>query len=416
MTIDDIRRLNHIRYTSFIQLVNNPHSLLVCYILFFARAVKSFIFHRHLKSPSSPVLFYAPTVNNMRALQTVIDNLETENIVWGDNNKNLPLSRVYLKSMKRMGLFRKFYSSSSTKEKALIRMYYRSFMTTAGWYEVINEILDANPQIKTIVLANDHSIENRCLIELAEIKGIKTVYVQHASITEKFPPLHFTYSFLDGMDSFNKYAAIGDIQGHVIVCGSPRFDVVAQYRNINKIYDVGIALNEMDNIEEVHSLCVYIHDNYSLKLAVRPHPRMRINRGDFENKGIAFSDSKSESSFSFLSKIKILIANESSIHLDAALIGTPSVLFNFSGRDTVDWYSYLKNGLMPICHTHEELLSEIRNPHKISEEAVRYYIASYMTKWDGKIGLLVSSLIDCICKERDEEWVVENSEFMSKEV
>ena len=92
------------------------------------------------------------------------------------------------------------------------------------------------------------------------------------------------------------------------------------------------------------------------------------------------------------------------------------MLFNFSGRDTVDWYSYLKNGLMPICHTHEELLSEIRNPHKISEEAVRYYIASYMTKWDGKVGLLVSSLIDCICKARDEEWVIENSEFMSKEV
>ena len=408
MTPEDVKRLNYIYYTSFTHFVKQPHSIFYCYVMFFVALLHSVLFRRSLKKPSAPVLVYATTVNNIRAVQTILDNLKSEYVLWGHSNKNFPLSRIYLKSAMHLGLFQKFYSSSTKEEKSLIRTFYTSFMTTYGYYKVMGEILDKYPQIKVILFSNDHSTANRCMIELAEKRKIKTVYVQHASVTEKFPPLHFSFSFLDGMDSYNKYCKIGDLRGNVVLSGSPRFDIVAQYVNTPKKYDVGIALNLADNIELVFELCKYIQEHYSRNIVVRPHPRMDLDFSLFEKNGFVISNPVEESSFSFLSKIKVLVANESSIHLDAALTETPSLLYNFSENEIMDWYSFLKNKLMPKCENQEEVVSYLQQPHVINKDAVRFYVASYKMPWDGKVGLLVASLIDSITSNTDSIWVMKN--------
>lgn len=413
MNTEDIRRLNYIYYTSYSKLVKNPPSLLMCYFLFFARAIFCFIFRHHLESPTAPVLIYASTLNNMRAVQPVVDNLKSENVLWGYKSNSIPFSRIYLKSIFNLKLFQKFYSSSPATEKALIRTFYETFMTTTGCYLVMDEILEKNPHVRVILFANDHSVINRCMIELAEKRGIKTVYVQHASVTEKFPPLNFTYSFLDGKDSYNKYHAVGNMRGNVFISGSPRFDVISNFRNKEKIYDVGIAMNMMDDVEKVLNLCRYLAMHYSRKIIVRPHPRMKLNATFFEKEGFEVSYPNGESSFDFLAKVKIMIANESGIHLDAALIEVPSVLYNFSGKEILDWYSFLKNGLMPICHSQEEVLSYLQQPRNINVDVVRYYVASYKTPWDGKVGLMVASLIDHISDGTDAQWVKEHKDILA---
>lgn len=414
MTTGDIKRLNYIYYTSFTQLVNRRRSLFYCYLLFFARFLHSLLFSRNLKAPTAPVLIYASTLNNMRAVQSVVDNLKTEYVLWGYSKKNFPLSKIYFKSACHLGIFQRLYNSSTEDEKALIKTYYTSFMNTVGYYKVLDEILNKYPQIKTIVFSNDHSTPNRCLIELAEKRGIKTVYVQHASVTERFPSLHFTYSFLDGLDSYIKYRKIGDMKGKVILSGSPRFDGLNQNNESERIYDVGIALNALDNIESVLELCRYLTKNYSKKIAVRPHPRMKLDMSLFEREGLFVSDSRTESSFTFLSKIKVLVANESSIHLDSALTDTPSILYNFSNKEIMDWYSFLKKDLMPVCRKLDDVLRNIEKPREINKEAVRFYVASYKMPWSGKVGAMVASLIDSINENTDNQWLFENSDIVVK--
>ena len=131
-------------------------------------------------------------------IKTILDNLKIDGItIYGIPKMDLPYARCYLTSLRGLHLFQKLYSKSTKDDKLLMRQFFEDFMNTYGLYYTIDKILRENPQLKLIVLANDHITSCRCLIELAEKYGIKTLYVQHASITERFPPLHFSYSFLD---------------------------------------------------------------------------------------------------------------------------------------------------------------------------------------------------------------------------
>ncbi len=396
MTAEFIKDINYIYYSSYRDFVKSPHSLIVCYLFFFYRMLKSLIKWQFSYKELREILFVIPSINNKKSVRTIADNISSQYCSeWGNFAVDIPQSEIFLRSVSHLRLFHKLYRKSSDEDKRLIRQFFMQFMTTSGMYYTLKRILNANPQLKMIVLANDHVVISRCLIALATEMNIKTLYVQHASVTERFPPLHFSYSFLDGMESYEKYKTIGDIRGKVFLSGSPRFDELYKYKNATKVFDVGIALNEFDSCDMVMELCKYLQLNISKRIAVRPHPRMGklFNSQLFKDAGIEISDSTKESSFSFLSKVKFLIANESSIHLDSALIGVPSLLYNFSKEEVKDWYSYIKNGLITVCSTYDEVSNAIRNQHDCLQDKVRYYNAAYNTPYEGQVGKLVADFI-----------------------
>lgn len=49
-----------------------------------------------------------------------------------------------------------------------------------------------------VITANEHNVLNRCMLAVAHHIGIKTVYLQHASVSNIFPALRVNYAFLDG--------------------------------------------------------------------------------------------------------------------------------------------------------------------------------------------------------------------------
>ena len=396
LMIEDIKRLNYIYYSSFRQFSKSPQSLIMCYLRFFIRTLKSVVLLQVGYTHVNEVLFVVPSVNNKKSVRTIVDNFPQKNVsIWGNFKMNLPWALINLYSILDVCKFQKFYNSSSSEDKKLIRRFFSSFINTYGYYKVFKKILEDNPQLKMIVFSNDHTTPCRCLIELAEKLQIKTLYVQHASVTERFPPLRFDYSFLDGMESYEKYRKIGNLRGEVFLSGSPRFD--AFYNQCkSQCYDVGIALNMMDSIEKVLELCLYLRDHYSKKIIVRPHPGMLNGRFDeriFLNHGISISDSRKDMSNVFISQIYFLIANESGIHLDAAIMGVPSVLFNFSDNDIFDWYSYIKTGLVKVCSSYDDVLSLLNSNCHQSPEAVRYYAASFHSPMDGKVGEMIATFM-----------------------
>lgn len=61
---------------------------------------------------------------------------------------------------------------------------------------------------RLVLMSNDHSVENRCLINICNQLKIKTTFLQYGSGSGStyLPPLSFDYSFLDGLVFLERYA------------------------------------------------------------------------------------------------------------------------------------------------------------------------------------------------------------------
>lgn len=402
MTTDDIRRLNYIKYTSFRELINKPHCIIYC-LCYFILQVFWFCINRRKGSLSTKnILFVVPSLNNQKSVKTIISGLPKEKCtIWGQNLPSIfPYMEIGVMSLMYLHLFVKLYLESSKEDRRLIRFYSWDFLTTCATYKVFERVLLQNPNLKIVVMANDHVLITRCLIELTEKHHIKSLYVQHASVTKKFPPLRFDYSFLDGLESYEKYKVVGNMRGHIFLSGSPRFDAFHNYQVGNRKYDIGIALNELDSEDQALELCLYLKKKLSSVIIVRPHPGMLVpnnllfHEEKFTKHGFSVSDPKNDLSYVFLSSIKVMVANESGIHLDAALMGIPSLLYNFSGNDVMDWYSYIKKGLIKKCDTYEDVICMLGSEYHLPVDVVRYYAASFMTPRDGKVGEMIAEFIN----------------------
>ena len=306
-----------------------------------------------------------------------------------------------------MLLFFKLYKSSTDEDRALIRFFYLDFLLACSTYQEIKRILENNRHIKLIVFANDHILVNRCMIELSVELEIKTLYVQHASVTNAFPPLIFDYSFLDGLESFEKYCEVGNMRGHIFLSGSPRYDAFHQCNIKDATYDIGIALNELDSEEQALNLCLFLKEHNYSRIIVRPHPEMLrpenllFHKEKFISNGIAYSNPLKDLSNVFLSSTKILIANESGIHLDAALMDIPSILYNFSENAVMDWYGYINNGLVNQCDSFEDIVERLGTDFQIPEEVVRYYAASFHRPIEGNVGVVIAEFAKKIVLESE---------------
>ena len=139
-------------------------------------------------------------------------------------------------------------------------------------------------------------------------------------------------------------------------------------------------------------------------MIVRPHVGMlgEFDQDVFLREGIAISNPTIDLSYVFLANIKVMIANESGIHLDAALMGVPSLLYNFSDNEVMDWYSYIKNGLIIKCDTFKDLVSMLDTNCQQPLDVVRYYAASYGSPVDGKVGEMIATFINNVVFESEK--------------
>lgn len=417
MTIADIKRLNHIKYTAFRNYFKSSKSIGSYLFSYLIRVPWHLLHWKKDALEMNEILVVVPTINNQKSVRTILEHLpEDKCAIWGSEwRERMPWPKIEFLSLFYMPLFIGLYFSSSNADKQLIRDFFYEFITTCATFKVLEKALARNRQLKMVVMANDHILLTRCLVELAEKHHIKSLYVQHASVTESFPPLRFDYSFLDGQESFEKYKKIGSMKGKAFLSGSPRFDDFLNYER-EKTYDVGVALNELDSVQKALDLCLYLKDNYTDKVIVRPHPEMLVNgmfkEELFSSHGIAISNPINDLSYVFISDIKMMIANESGIHLDAAMMGVPSILFNFSDSKVLDWYSYIKKGLVKKCNSYEEVKEMLCVQPTAPVDVVRYYAASYNTPTNGKIGEMIAEFIKKILFESETDGEKYISNFM----
>ena len=406
--------LNVLEINEISRIVKEKQPSLFKQICIFIGQLFYYTFLIHFKYKALPtnykgLLFFGVSLNNRRSLEPIINNVENDTYLYLNNHvTDVHKRRAWWHSIPYLFSLIKLYKKSNKEDKALILKYFTRLWTTYGLYKIAGEMLDKY-NVKVLVLANDHNDINRCLIFNALEKGIKTVYVQHASVKRGFPRLDFTYSFLDGKESLEKYLYDGKPKGEVYLSGGVRFDSLYD-KIVKRNYEtkrIGIAINMLDDFEKIKSLCLFLKNNNYNDLILRPHPRYQhLNSEWLINNNISISNPKEESSFDFISKIDFMISNESAIHLDASIMYCPTVLYNMSDNKVLDDYNFVKNNLVKLANTDEELLNFIKNPKDVmpTKEVLQYYNASSNSHLEGKLGITIARFLELVCQGKEKQF------------
>lgn len=366
----------------------------------------TFIIHFKFK-PLPPnykgILFFGVSLNNQRSLDPITEHLDPEEYLYlKSHNKDVNKRRALWLSLPYLHALLKTYRKSDPNTKIYIKKFFTRLWITYGYYQLAQEYLK-HYQVKVLALSSDQGEFHRCLLLNAKAMGAKSIYVQHASVAKGFPKLISSYSFLDGQESLEKYLYAGQPEGEVFLSGGVRFDPIFQQyttKHTEKVETIGIAINMLDDFGAVKSLCEGLL-THGYRLILRPHPRYGALDTDWlSSKGIGFSDPKAETSFDFIHKIDLMVSNESSIHLDAAMMRCPTVVFNFSTHPVLDYYSYIKKGLTTLAEDEQQLFTMLEHPKELlpSIEILQYYNASIGTPSESSVGQTIANFIHQLIK------------------
>lgn len=252
-------------------------------------------------------------------------------------------------------LYLYFHPKCGSKMIQLIKLDY--------FYPQFYRFLFQNNQPRAIFISNDHTASSRGLILVAKDMGIRTVYFQHACVTEIFPPLRFDLSFLYGTYSRNIYQSIGEVEGEVFAIGNPTYDdYKKEIMNKKRSYKIGIAYNSLDQLAGVEYVVRELEDRIKkYGICLRPHPadgRKIAFHGEF-----SVSNPRSQSSRDFLKEMDIIVAGNTSLLLEAACMNVLPLQYNFSAYDPhlSDYYGFISQGLAIYCGSIEEIVDKIDN-------------------------------------------------------
>src|SRR5690606_38668060 len=95
----------------------------------------------------------------------------------------------------------------------------------------------------------------------------------------------------------------------------------------------------------------------------------------------------------FMDLLHCLIAGNSSIHLEAALLGIQPIYHEITAGEMSDYYGFVCHGLVKQAQTLDDLMAAVKNSGQSTgpdQNAVRYYSATYGTQWYGREGDLVA--------------------------
>lgn len=342
------------------------------------------------KIPKNKIWFLSISPNNYNALKSIQENVENSIFVSKHAFKETPKYETYYFNYRLRFLYTLLFPFNlmmySKNNSTKVAAFYDLLFKANGCYsESLRILRKYHP--KAIVFTNDHEIMPRALLLAAKKMNIKTYYVQHASVSQYFPPLDFDFALLEGEDSKNKYLAIQETDTRIYLIGMPKLDdYVALTNQKDKVNSIGIAYNAMDNITLLKKTVVHLTKSFpDLHFIIRPHPS---DKREVQGLNVSISNSQKENSFEFLSRIDALIASDSSIHLEAVLFNVFSMSFNFNESNSfIDYYGFVRNGLIDHFESMDDLRAQILsltyNKLNIQNKA-SYYNAAVKSNFYGK--------------------------------
>lgn len=327
----------------------------------------------------------------------------------GFGEKIFSLKKAYLISL--LFVFKLFneYKNANDFQKYSFKFALNEYLLSYGYY-IQCYLLLKKTKPNMVIVANDHLLPTRGLIKAATDLNIITIYLQHASVSENFPPLNFTYAFLDGYDALNKYNSIeGKSDTKVFLTGFAKFDGMNNFINKSaKVKYIGVCVSTIDNYVDIKLLIKNLSQDFKhLKIILRPHPGDKRNIKKIveneNNNKLIFSDSDKEDSFVFLKKVDSIISGESNILLEAALLNVYPIFYEISKYQIHDCYGFIRNRLVNKYYENyvdlqKLLLSLLKNKPSVRNKA-KYYYNTINTQYDGHSSDLIKELLSEIIDE-----------------
>lgn len=368
------------------------------------------------------ILFRTPTLNNIRSISTIIEDVKKERTNVKVIEETLPYSAypillIDFISLIQLPFIWKKFKKLNLSDRLIVNYYLTYFIYTPGVVWFYDRILRFHKP-ECVVLANDHTFVTKPLILLCEKYKIPCVYIQHASVSYAFPKLSFSHSFLDGFDAFKKYTSNGKkSKGSIFLLGAARYDNLSKYRKSRDKHlrkCIGVSINKVDDNLIVDRMCTDILSNFpEWKIKVRSHPSMKQNPYVFtEKQRLIYTCATDESIIDYLDSIDVHISNDSGVHLDAILGGVRSIAFNMSSYPYGDNYEYLKNGLIHLAEDVSQICRFVvdKNYLSTSHEAIRQYDESYGKDYEGNCQNIIAKFI---LNKLDIIWLKEKYQIKS---
>jgi len=364
------------------------------------------------------------SLNQYRTLEKLIDNvsdvlvisvfpIKCKNNILVDTRGNcwvsiLNIPRLLFNMLRRKGF----------NYQAMI-FFFDDYLNAPGVYSDALKYLDIIKP-KSVLVANDHIFFPRSYFRAAQKLGIKTIYAQHASVSNLFPRLEYDYAFLDGDETLNKYTSNGkESLSDVLLSGSPRFDKIPLTPKYDT-YELGIAINILDNKERILDLVNLLILN-NINFIIRPHPGqpdIDFWKQYCKENQIGYSNPFEESPIDFIASCKIFAVGDSGIHLEIALCKKLSYYVNFQNNDISDGYDFIKDGLVDV-RSNEDLVNIVLNEKNESKsfEKIKYFVANFETEYWGKSAFLIAETINQINSGQElSHWKKRLGEFKIFEI
>lgn len=378
-------------------------NLLLSIISYFKRVYSNL----KIKTPDEPkgksdILFIAGTKNQKSALEPLQEDLK--NISWEESHiAQIMIRKSWIFFVSILFLPKVIYNFFTAKgyHKNSIRMLFSDYLSLFGMYIYARYLFRKN-RYKVVIIANDHSLWTRISVYAAKAENIKTVYFQHAQVTNIYPPLFTDYAFLDGVQALKTYSKISESDTKVFLTGCMKFDRFIRNSRKNQKKRVSISLNtiEMD-LNLLDELVDKLIEKFpQFEISIRPHPaklKDTIANEIAKKYDVTVSNAYEVNAVEYLQNQDILICGESSMHLEAAIFNVMPIYYCYD-KTNEDYYGFYRDGLFDkVNYTADEVCTQIEDFIK-SDTDIRLkakpYNAVLGTPYEGKSTALSKKLVE----------------------
>lgn len=206
--------------------------------------------------------------------------------------------------------------------------------------------------VRVVCVASDHSPVCMGLLSVAAREGCKTCYIQHAPVTEYFPPLNYDLSILYDKASAQAYGRAAKRRGTSfdanIVYLPPFPNEFEKTHAGEPPYKIGICLSFLPEIDALDRLTEQLLADASVKKVVfRRHPRCTLDLSRLTRHQAASEQPKGENVNAFFDQVDIVLVPSSGVAIEALHRGRPT--FYTPGVDDLptDYYNFVAEGILP---------------------------------------------------------------------
>lgn len=212
--------------------------------------------------------------------------------------------------------------------------------------------LSANLQV--VCIACDHSPIVMALLAAARRQGKATCYVQHAPVTEYFPPLTYDLSILydrASIEAYRKAARRCDTAfDEETITLLPPFNETFRSPEVGTApFQIGICLSFLPNMTTLEELIMSLAGRGNVvAILLRRHPRCQQDWSAITALPKVELRPQGEPALDFFAQADIALVPNSGVAIEALHYGCPT--FFVPGADPFpdDYYGFVAEGLLPV--------------------------------------------------------------------